>query len=184
MRKNLLVNNSKSYIIWNFLIHPLRNIILSCPCFWTQSLLVPCVISCLRCPIIHSTFQKLIVCRRILFETITPSLFIPLFINKKCFYLFLFVLWYPHQSHLLVGRHAAVINFLLNSFVNASRCLCLLHQATSFTWIIVSRSLSSKWSSLSLILLTFIKVYINIREYNIIKYFKLFTCNKSTRNKL
>ena len=57
---------------------------------------------------------------------------------------------YMHHSHRLAGCHATGINSLLISFLLALCCLYLLHQATSFTWIIVS---SSKLSSSGQILL-------------------------------
>ena len=57
---------------------------------------------------------------------------------------------YMHHSHRLAGCHATGINSLLISFLLALWCLYLLHQATSFTWIIVS---SSKLSSSGQILL-------------------------------
>ena len=57
---------------------------------------------------------------------------------------------YMQHSHDLAGCHATGINSLLISFLLALCCLYLLHQATSFTWIIVS---SSKLSSSGQILL-------------------------------
>ena len=46
----------------------------------------------------------------------------------------------PIQSHCLVGSNASGISSLLIYFLHALRCLNLLHQFISLTWLIVSGS--------------------------------------------
>ena len=80
-----------------------------------------------------------------------------------------------HQSHHLVECHAPSINL---SFLDVLHCLYSLHGAMIVAWIIVSSSSSRLISEFIKI-----KVYIIIRQYNIVKYFKNFTQNRRIRNR-
>ena len=58
-----------------------------------------------------------------------------------------------HQSDHLVGCYAVGTIVLLNCYLNALRCLNLLHQAMSLTYIINPGSSASKLTSSKLIVL-------------------------------
>ena len=76
--------HGKSSILLNiFLTYSLQNMISTSHCFWTHSVTVPCVVSCLSYPLGRNIIHKLIIYEPIYFDWNNTRKFMLVFINKN-----------------------------------------------------------------------------------------------------